>query len=345
VRGFHNVCRHRGNKLLWDHSPNSTAQGVCRQFTCKYHGWRYGLDGTLCFALQEEEFFDFDKNDFGLVPVHCDVWEGFIFVNLDREPRQSLREFLGPMVTGMEGYPFGLMTERYAYEASVNANWKIFLDAFQEYYHASILHSQQQVSQLRNFDTAFKVPYFQLDGPHRVISTGGWKGTPRHLMAEELMYPIEVAAEAGLLGRWHVDREELKVENLPPGVNPGGLDPWSVSTFNIFPNFVILLYERGWYLTYRYWPTSVRTHDWETEYWFPASRSPRERIQHEVTAAMSKEAGIQDMATLDGTQQGLESGAVDRFPLSDQEITVRHFHQVVADWVQDHQREQAVGRP
>ena len=344
VRAFHNVCRHRGNKLLWDQSPKSTAQGVCRQFTCKYHGWRYGLDGTLCFAPQEEEFFDFDKDDFGLVPVHCDVWEGFIFVNLDREPRQALREFLGPMVTGMEGYPFGLMTERYAYEASVNANWKLFLDAFQEYYHASILHSQQQVSQLRNFDTGLKVPYFQLDGPHRVISTGGWEGKPRHLMADELMYPIEVAAEAGLLGRWHVDREELRVENLPPGVNPGGLDPWSVSTFNIFPNFVILLYERGWYLTYRYWPTSAGTHDWEMEYWFPASRSPRERIQHEVTAAMSKEAGIQDMATLDGTQQGLESGAVDWFPLSDQEITVRHFHKVVADWVQDHQREQAPGR-
>jgi phenylpropionate dioxygenase-like ring-hydroxylating dioxygenase large terminal subunit len=344
VRAFHNVCRHRGNKLLWDQSPESTAQGVCRQFTCRYHGWRYGLDGKLCFALQEEEFFDFDKADFGLVPVHCDVWEGFIFVNLDRKPRQALREFLGPMVTGMEGYPFGLMTERYAYEASVNANWKIFLDAFQEYYHASILHSQQQVSQLRNFDTAFKVPYFQLDGPHRVISTGGWKGTPRHLMADELMYPIEVAAEAGLLGRWYVDRDELKVENLPPGVNPGGLDPWSVSTFNIFPNFVILLYERGWYLTYRYWPTSARTHHWEMEYWFPASRSPRERIQHEVTAAMSKEAGIQDMATLDGTQQGLESGAVEWFPLSDQEITVRHFHKVVADWVRDHQREQVAGR-
>jgi hypothetical protein len=142
------------------------------------------------------------------------------------------------------------------------------------------------------------------------------------------------------MGQWHIDREELMVENLPPGVNPGGLDPWSVSTFNIFPNFVILLYERGWYLTYRYWPTSAGTHDWEMEYWFPASRSPRERIQHEVTAAMSKEAGIQDMATLDGTQRGLESGAVGWFPLSDQEITVRHFHKVVADWVREHQREQ-----
>jgi phenylpropionate dioxygenase-like ring-hydroxylating dioxygenase large terminal subunit len=45
VRAFHNVCRHRGNKILWDHSPKETARGFCRQFVCKYHGWRYGLDG------------------------------------------------------------------------------------------------------------------------------------------------------------------------------------------------------------------------------------------------------------------------------------------------------------
>jgi hypothetical protein len=153
-------------------------------------------------------------------------------------------------------------------------------------------------------------------------------------MASELMYPVEVAAEAGLMGPWHAAPDELAVENLPPGVNPGNLEPWSISTFNIFPNLVILLYERGWYLTYRYWPTSVGTHEWEMDLWFPASRSPRDRVQHEVTAAMSKEAGIQDMATLDGTQQGLASRAVTKFPLSDQEITVRHFHKVVHDWVQ-----------
>ena len=43
---------------------------------------------------QEEEFFDLDKADYGLVPVHCDVWAGFIFVNLDDTPRWSLPEFL-----------------------------------------------------------------------------------------------------------------------------------------------------------------------------------------------------------------------------------------------------------
>ena len=51
---------------------------------CKYHGWRYGLDGKLNFVLQEEEYFDFDKDDFGLIPVQCESWEGFIFMNLDR---------------------------------------------------------------------------------------------------------------------------------------------------------------------------------------------------------------------------------------------------------------------
>src|SRR5690606_1654624 len=117
--------------------------GTCRQFTCKYHGWRYGLDGALTFVQQEEEFFDLDKNNLGLVGVACEVWSGFIFVNLDREPRQTLTEFLGPMVTDLDGYPFGELTERYSYRAEVGANWKLYMDAFQEFYHAPILHGKQ----------------------------------------------------------------------------------------------------------------------------------------------------------------------------------------------------------
>src|SRR5215831_8707372 len=81
VRAFHNICRHRGNKLVWHDDPRDEVSGFCRQFVCKYHGWRYGLDGTLTFVQQEDEFFDIDKATAGLVAVHCDVWNGFIFVN------------------------------------------------------------------------------------------------------------------------------------------------------------------------------------------------------------------------------------------------------------------------
>ncbi|EFC86043.1 aromatic ring-hydroxylating dioxygenase subunit alpha [Parafrankia sp. EUN1f] len=339
VRAFHNVCRHRGNKLVWENTPKHETSGVCRQFMCRYHGWRYGLDGQLKFVLQEEEFFDFDKADFPLVSVHCEVWEGFIFINLADEPSQTLPEFLGPMVRGLEGYPFHLVTERYAYKADLLSNWKIYLDAFQEYYHASVLHSQQQVPSLRSFESGFKAPYYQTDGPHRLVSTGGWKGVPRHLLPRDQMYPIEPNIEAGLMGPWQrPDIPELDPANLPAGLNPGGLDPWSISNFQIFPNFVILVYERGWYLTYQYWPTSHNTHSWEMSYYFPQSQNASERIRHELTAVISKEAGLQDAGTLDGTQMGLESRVIDRYPLSDQEITVRHLHKVTENWVQSYLR-------
>jgi phenylpropionate dioxygenase-like ring-hydroxylating dioxygenase large terminal subunit len=146
VRAFHNICRHRGNKLVWNDFPREETSGMCRQFTCKYHGWRYDLEGALTFVQQEGEFFDLDKADFGLVPVECDVWEGFIFVNFDRDNATPLREYLGEFGRGLEGYPFGELTQVYKYRAEVGSNWKLFIDAFAEFYHAPILHAKQAVS-------------------------------------------------------------------------------------------------------------------------------------------------------------------------------------------------------
>jgi glycine betaine catabolism A len=92
IRAFHNMCRHRGNKLVWQDYPTEEVSGTCRQFTCKYHGWRYDLDGALNYVQQESEFFDLDHSDYGLVAVQCDKWEGFVFVNLDRDNNVSLSE-------------------------------------------------------------------------------------------------------------------------------------------------------------------------------------------------------------------------------------------------------------
>ena len=67
---------------MWNDFPAEEVSGTCRQFTCKYHGWRYDLTGACVFVQQEEEFFDFDRADYGLAAIQCEVWAGFIFINL-----------------------------------------------------------------------------------------------------------------------------------------------------------------------------------------------------------------------------------------------------------------------
>ena len=331
VRAFHNICRHRGNKLVWNDFPREETAGVCRQFTCKYHGWRYDLEGALTFVQQEGEFFDLDPSRYGLVPVHCDVWNGFIFVNLDGEPRQTLREFLGPTITALDDYPFDRLTERYDFVADNNSNWKLFADAFQEYYHVPALHPQQVPTAVRNPEGGFECAYFGVDGPHRVVSTAGAR---RWTLPPEFTYPIERATRSGLVGPW----ETPDLGELPAGLNPGGVEPWGISNFQIFPNVEILVYG-GWYLLYRYWPTSPGSHRFEGVLAFHPARTVRERIEHEVAAVVFKEFALQDAGMLGGTQAALESRVLDRFPVNDQEILVRHFHQVVGDWVAAYRRE------
>ena len=328
IRAFHNICRHRGNKLAWTDDPKQDTHGVCRQFTCKYHGWRYDLDGALTFVQQEGEFFNLDKERYGLVPVHCEVWAGFIFVNFAPEPEQPLREFLGPMVTDLEGYPFEKQTARFGYSTTIHANWKLYMDAFAEFYHAPVQHAKQspQKYSAAAQQAGFEAPHYQIDGPHRLVSTSGvrfWE------MDTELVKPMEIVTRSGLFGPW----DAIDLGEMPRGVNPAKCDPWGLDSFQLFPNFVILIWSQGWYLTYHYWPTSYNTHVFEGNVYFLPARNARERIAQEMAAVTFKEFALQDSNTLEATQMMLETRYVDRFPLNDQEILCRHLHKVVRDWV------------
>jgi Rieske 2Fe-2S family protein len=85
VRAFHNMCSHRGNKMEWD------VKGCSKFHDCKFHGWIYDSSGRLVDVPDEANFFNLDKSTLGLTPIHLDVWQGFVFINLDKEPEQSLR--------------------------------------------------------------------------------------------------------------------------------------------------------------------------------------------------------------------------------------------------------------
>ncbi|MFK0284951.1 SRPBCC family protein [Streptomyces sp. NPDC090499] len=337
VRAFHNVCRHRGNKLVWNDFPREETSGVCRQFTCKYHAWRYDLEGKLSFVQQEQEFFDLDKSQYGLKGVRTEIWEGFVFVNLDPENTTPLREFLGEFAKGIEGYPFHKMTQAHRYRAEIGANWKLFIDAFAEFYHAPILHAGQYVSdEARKIQKyGYEALHYDIDGPHSMVSSWGGIAPPHD---RKMVKPIEGALRSGLFGPWEAPDIGLSTEQLPPAVNPTRDPRWGMDSFVFFPNFMLLIWRPNWVLTYHYWPTSYNTHIFEATCYFVPPENAFQRLQQELAVVSFKEYGLQDGNTLEATQTMLESRAVGEFPLNDQEVLLRHLHGTARQYVREYQQ-------
>jgi phenylpropionate dioxygenase-like ring-hydroxylating dioxygenase large terminal subunit len=335
IRAFHNICRHRGNKLVWTDFPREETNGVCRNFTCKYHGWRYTLEGELTFVQQEDQFFDLDKADYPLASVQCEVWEGFIFVNLDPQNTTALREYLGEFGKGLEGYPFGRMTQAHRYRAEVGSNWKLFVDAFTEFYHAPVLHAKQAVAEesakLQKY--GYEALAYGIDGPHAVVSSWGGMSPPKD---PNMVKPIERVLRSGLFGPW--DKPDIGLDELPPSLNPARHRKWGLDSFLFYPNFMILIWEPNWVLTYHYWPTSYNTHIFEGACYFVPPKNARERLAQELAVVTFKEYALQDGNTLEATQSMIESRTpVKKFPLNDQEILIRHLHHVVREDIREYE--------
>ncbi|MEU4312836.1 aromatic ring-hydroxylating dioxygenase subunit alpha [Nocardia sp. NPDC024068] len=333
IHAYHNVCRHRGNKLVWDDFPNEETSGFCKQFTCKYHAWRYSLEGELTFVQQEKEFFGLDRADYGLKDVRCEVWEGFIFINLDHDA-EPLTTFLGPMMKGLEGYPFHEMTEVFSYKAEVGSNWKLFIDAFAEFYHAPILHMKQAVKdeadKLAGY--GYEALHYELQAPHSMISSWGGMAPPKDL---NMVKPIERILRSGLFGPW--DRPDIEgLDPLPAGINPAGHKAWGVDEFEIWPNFSLLFWAPGWYLTYHYWPTAVNKHIFEANLYFVPAKNARDRLAQELAGVTFKEYALQDANTLEATQTMIATRTVTDFPLNDQEILLRHLHKTAQKKVEEY---------
>jgi phenylpropionate dioxygenase-like ring-hydroxylating dioxygenase large terminal subunit len=140
IRGFVNACRHRGNALC-------EGRGRSKRLTCPYHRWQYGLDGQLLMAPRPD--FDGSMEDFvgareelGLRQVPVEVFAGFVFLNPD-PAAGPLTEFLGEAAELLAPYrleemvPVGLNVRE-----TLECNWKVVMDAFQEGYHIQGVHPE-----------------------------------------------------------------------------------------------------------------------------------------------------------------------------------------------------------
>ena len=161
IRGFFNVCRHRGTRLKEDASGHASA------IQCPYHAWTYGLDGRLIGAPHMDEVPGFNKAEYSLHLVNLGVWEGFIFINLNdgearlrSEPtaRQrsgdfiSLKRWVAPLNGKFSHWNMSILRPAKRIEYDVRANWKLMFENYSECYHCPGVHPM--LSKISPYDSA-----------------------------------------------------------------------------------------------------------------------------------------------------------------------------------------------
>ena len=334
VRAFHNVCSHRGNQLVFEEHPTVEVRGTCRQFTCKYHGWRYGLDGEIAYVHNAPEFEGLTHEGLKLPEIHCDTWAGFVFINFAKEPRESLRDFMGPELVKLETYPWDKLTEHHQLQATVGSNWKLLVDAFAEFYHVPYVHAtlNNPGAPDKSADKPpFMLPFFKSYGKHRMLSSGG---------------QFANTAGRGALPSQTVFKATIHGPLSPPDIgpwseanNPGKLELRGMDMWQFYPNWVVIHWVRNTMVTYQYWPLGPDKHQFIFDYYFVPPKNATERLEQEMVVAVSKDFALQDANVLEATQRRVESQVRTEFHYADQEVLLRHLHHVVAEEVADYQRE------
>ena len=312
IRAFHNLCAHRANRIT------GRARGKAVRFVCPFHHWTYDLDGRLLEVTDEDQFFDLDRSKLGLRPVALEVWQGFLFVNLNPEPDQDLRSFLGEAATRLDAYPFHTMAHTAGYDVEVGANWKLSLDSFQEGYHVPFLHRR---SAGRGYASSER-PYihgldFALYDYHRAASFPG--GTA--------MRPTPLEQAAFRYGASVTRVEDAGVHAVPEGLNPAGAADWAFDLFVFFPNFMLFAFN-GFCFTYNFWPKGLARTLFEFNIYMPPPRNAGQRFAQELAVCGLRDTLMEDGPTLEAIQGNLESGVKRHYVLQDQEILVRHSHRV-----------------
>jgi phenylpropionate dioxygenase-like ring-hydroxylating dioxygenase large terminal subunit len=132
LRGFLNVCRHRG-------APLADGCGSARALGCPYHAWVYRLDGSLSRAIGMEAADGFDPADVSLAPVSVATWARFVFVHPDPDAPPF---DLGPLATALDPFPVSTLELAVREEHEREFNWKVLVENYSENFHTPFVHPE-----------------------------------------------------------------------------------------------------------------------------------------------------------------------------------------------------------
>ncbi|WP_260929640.1 aromatic ring-hydroxylating oxygenase subunit alpha [Novosphingobium sp. 9] len=161
IRAFHNVCRHRGIRLVKDCTHAA-------RLTCPWHAWTYSLEGDL-LAMPEiggekiNQAPGFDKAALGLKPISVGRWLDLVFVNIDGTA-PPFAEWIAPLEALLANYDLSGLRHAERLQDTYQANWKIAMEAGIEDYHLPFGHPQLEAHLFRNTTACV----------HRPVYTGGY---------------------------------------------------------------------------------------------------------------------------------------------------------------------------
>lgn len=289
LRAFYNSCRHRGAPVTRD------TCGTARRLTCQYHSWSYGLDGGLRAVPDARSFAGLDTEALALVPVRCEVWDGWVFINEDIDAR-PLVEFLGPLAEQMSEIDGPVMRAVGSQVHHLACNWKLMVDAFLEVYHVRTVHPDN-AALLYNDQS---VTVSMLPNGHSRLSV------EKHDMFRDMPLVSE--------------------ENDNPAVPL--LWRQTSTSYGIFPNLVVPM-DTGAFTFLCMWPTSDTTTDLELRWYAPAWAGDEIPQEHLDRMALFDTVMAQDTANMAPIQASISSPGARPFQIGWHERLIHHFQRAV----------------
>ena len=292
LRAFHNLCRHRGSRIVPD------VRGVCNKaMVCPYHGWAYNLDGGLRGIANRDTFPPMQAEKWGLKPLEMEIWNGLVFIRFQAGPQPAVAEILARFDDEIAPYDLANMvpTDSNSMDDLLPVNWKSVRDVDNEGYHVRQAHP--------GLHQLYGNGYF--DEPYA-------NGTSRSVGTFNEAYGH----------RWSVRKYR---EILPEADNLPREQQRQWIYFGMFPNFVLGLYPDS-VIYYQEVPQSAEQTVQRGMCYRRRDESREMKAARYLSGRIDRDTADEDQMLMVWSCEATKSSAYDGVIFSDLEYGVKTYH-------------------
>jgi len=292
IRAFHNLCRHRGSRVV------AEERGICKSaMVCPFHGWSFNLDGSLRGISQSQSFPNLDPREWGLKPIECEIWQGFIFIRFKSGDQPSISKIMAPYEKLVKDHQLEKLVSCQPPSLSDcwTVNWKAMRDVDNEAYHVPMAHPGLQDLYGKDYKD------YEIIGD-TTLNIGTFNSAPS--------------------SRWSVKLYRKMIDNLP---KPLSSLPKAWVYISIFPNQVISLYPDS-VIFYQDIPISVNTSRQRYAVYARPNEDRVTRVARKLSGRIDAITAIEDMQLMQWSYEAMQSSAFDGLMLSDLESGVGQYH-------------------